>query len=112
MVEGLEVSEVHFSDLENLRTIGSEYYSQEFVENIEIVKDSPYLKVSLSDASKINTDGDHGKTKYVDNGVLYLLSESVQPGYIDVTRGTRFISEETHHGLKRSLLKPGDVVAT
>ena len=111
-MKGQEIVEFKLSELENSFTIGAEYYSKIFIENIEILKSSKLQCSKLSEITSLITDGDHGATKYQEAGVLYLLSESVKEGFIDLNVGTRFISKELNIELKRSQLKPGDVVLT
>lgn len=113
MLEGLEAIELNFSELENEFTIGSEYYKQEFVQIVDNLKESDFQKSELKNSTTLITDGDHGSTQYKESGILYLLSESINEGYIDLNgNGTRYISKELNNELKRSILKTGDVVVT
>lgn len=112
-MKGLEACELNRSKLENQFTIGSEYYKQEFVRIVDILNKSTYPIKELKDCTYLITDGDHGATQYKDSGVLYLLSESVKEGYIDLNGGgIRYISNELHNSLKRSVLRTGNVVVT
>ena len=108
-MDGLDIEEIHFSNLENSFTIGAEYYGKNYVHTADIVKRMNHK--TLHEISKRITDGDHGSSDYQDNGVLYLLSESVQEGYIDISK-CRFITTQKNEELKRSELHPGDVVVT
>lgn len=108
-MDGLECNEILFSQLENSFTLGAEYYSKEFVRIVNTVKGMNHT--FLSDASRIITDGDHGSPDYQEEGILYLLSECIKSGYIDLNKSKR-ITEEKHKELKRSALHPGDVVVT
>jgi restriction endonuclease S subunit len=113
LLEGREIIELKLSELENEFTIGSEYYKREFVEAIETIEKSAFEKLQLKNCTDLITDGDHGQAVYEDSGILYLLSESIKEGYIDLTgNGVRFISSKIHKELKRSELKPGNVVVT
>lgn len=49
--------------------------------------------------------------KYVNQGIPYLRVQNVKENKIDLT-GVKYISEEAHEKLKRSQLKPKDVVMT
>lgn len=108
-MDGLECTELLFSELENSMTLGAEYYSKAFMSVVNNVK--KFSHTTLSSASKLITDGDHGAAEYQEKGVLYLLSECIKPGYIDVSKA-RFITEQKHKELKRSALYPRNVVVT
>ena len=108
-MDGLDTEEINFSNLENLFTIGAEYYGKNYVHTADVIKGMNHR--TLHDISKRITDGDHGSADYQNDGVLYLLSESVQEGYIDISK-CRFITANKNEELKRSELHPGDVVVT
>lgn len=58
------------------------------------------------------TDGNHEETQYVDDGVPILTMKNVQEDNIDLTH-VKYITPSFHEGrLKRSRLKPGDIVLT
>lgn len=111
MLEGLEVTEVKLHKLENNFTIGSEFYSKFYVHLMDIIGKCHYPSKRLDAVCPLITDGDHSAPNYKDNGVLFLLSESVQNGYIDDSI-YRYISPETHAFLSKSALKEGDVLVT
>jgi type I restriction enzyme M protein len=111
LMDGLEAISLRFSELENLMTIGAEFYQKQYVEAVYIVKKSEMELDILSRCSLLITDGDHSTTQYQDEGIYYLLSESVKEGYIDENI-YRFISPELHRSLKRSELRPRDIVLT
>lgn len=110
LMDGLECNEVMLHALENHFTIGSEYYAKNYVAMVETIKKCA-ICTTLGEASVLITDGDHGAPDYQENGVLYLLSESVKEGYIDKSK-CRFITEEKNRELRRSELHPSDVVVT
>lgn len=109
LLEELEISEIFLSKVENNFTIGSEYYSKKYLNATNQVLKHNHK--TLKEISKIITDGDHGEPNYQDNGILYLLSESVECGYI-IFKKCRFISQEKNLELKRSCLHYGDIVLT
>ena len=111
LLEGLEVTEVKLHKLENNFTIGSEFYSKFYVHLMDIIGKCHYPSKRLDAVCSLITDGDHSAPNYKDNGVLFLLSESVQNGYIDDSI-YRYISPETHALLSKSALKEGDVLVT
>lgn len=108
-MDGLDIEEIQLSNLENSFTIGAEYYGKIYVNIANTVKALRHK--TLRDISKKITDGDHGSPVYQESGILYLLSESVQEGYIDTSK-CRFITPEKNDELRRSELHPGDVVVT
>jgi len=111
LMDGLEAISLKFSELENLMTIGAEFYQKQYVDAVHIVRNSSMDLDLLSECSLLITDGDHSATQYQDEGIYYILSESVKEGYIDENIH-RFISPELHKSLKRSELKPRDIVIT
>ena len=108
-MDGLDTEEINFANLENSFTLGAEYYGKNYVHTANVVKRMNHS--TLYEISKRITDGDHGSADYQDDGVLYLLSESVHEGYIDISK-CRFITTQKNEELKRSELHPGDVVVT
>src|SRR5262249_5988548 len=91
--------------------IGAEYYGQDFVTSLSVLRHSRYQRRTLRELCTLITDGDHGSSEYLEAGVPFILSEIVHNGWIDV-RACRFISPERHRVLPRSALHPGDVIVT
>lgn len=108
-MDGLDVEEIQLANLENAFTLGAEYYGKVYVSTADTIKRLNH--VTLQGMSKLITDGDHGSPDYQESGILYLLSESVQEGYIDTSK-CRFITPEKNAELRRSELHPGDIVVT
>ena len=108
-MDGLDVEEIQLANLENAFTLGAEYYGKVYVRTADTIKRLNH--VTLQGMSKLITDGDHGSPDYQESGILYLLSESVQEGYIDTSK-CRFITPEKNAELRRSELHPGDIVVT
>lgn len=111
MLEGLEATEVRISEIENNFTIGSEFYSKANVALIEKLKGCNYPVKKLSSICSLITDGDHSAPDYKERGILYLLSESIQAGYINKTI-YRCISQSLHNTLAKSALQANDVLVT
>lgn len=109
-MDGLNFQEINKSEIENGFTLGAEYYGGKYVEAIKKVE-SCASKKPLGKIWKLMTDGDHGSPDYQDSGVLYLLSESIEEGYINTTK-CRYITAEKNKELKRSCLHPRDIVVT
>lgn len=111
MLEGLEVSEILISKLENVFTIGAEYYSPFYLKSFQKLCNSSLKLNTLSDCCTLITDGDHGSADYVENGVAFVLSESVKNGWIDKS-SCRQISAKHAATLERSKLRKHDVLIT
>lgn len=108
-MDGLDIEEIQLANLENSFTLGAEYYGKIYISTANTIKKLNHM--TLHSISKVITDGDHGSPNYQDSGILYLLSESVQEGYIDTSK-CRFIASLKNAELKRSELHPGDIVVT
>lgn len=111
MLEGLEATELRISEIENNFTIGSEFYLKANVALIEKIKGCNYSVKKLSSICSLITDGDHSAPDYKERGILYLLSESIQAGYINKTI-YRYISQSLHNTLAKSALQANDVLVT
>lgn len=111
MLEGLEATELRISEIENNFTIGSEFYLKANVALIEKIKGCNYPVKKLSSICSLITDGDHSAPDYKERGILYLLSESIQAGYINKTI-YRYISQSLHNTLAKSALQANDVLVT
>jgi type I restriction enzyme, S subunit len=110
-LKGLAITICKKSKLENIQTIGSEYYLPDYVARQTLVRSSSPNVAKLSEICIVITDGDHGVADYQDNGIQFILSGNVKNGWID-TSDIRKISSEHHSTLKRSSLKTGDVLVT
>lgn len=110
LMDGLDFQEIFKSKIENSFTLGAEYYGKKYV-SVSMTLNMHNRKMRLGDMWSIMTDGDHGSPDYQEDGVLYLLSESVQAGYIDKSK-CKFITKEKNVELRRSCLHPRDIVVT
>lgn len=111
MLKGLEITVLPCSELENLTTIGAEYYGNKFVrDQLQLQSGSLPLK-TLEEMCTLITDGDHGVADYQSEGIPFILSENVKEGRID-TSNVRYISEKHHNSLARSKFRSGDVLVT
>jgi type I restriction enzyme, S subunit len=69
-------------------------------------------KVFIEDISNIVTKGESPKWQgfdYLEKGVRFLTSENVRLGFIEL-KTDKFIAEEFHNKLRRSRLKPNDLL--
>ncbi len=48
--------------------------------------------------------------KYHEEGILFITSENVRVGFLDITKSEKFISDTFHKKLKRSALRYGDIL--
>ncbi|GAW86475.1 type I restriction enzyme M protein [Bathymodiolus platifrons methanotrophic gill symbiont] len=106
----MKISILNKNELENEFTIGAEFYQPYYVQKVDKIKSKNNVYL-LGNLCFLITDGDHSATQYTDDGILYLLSESVKEGYID-TNIKRYISSDLHNSLKRSKLKPRNILLT
>jgi type I restriction enzyme S subunit len=111
LLGGLAITICKKSALENIQTIGSEYYLPDYVSRQSLVRASSPKVERLASVCSLITDGDHGVADYQDEGIQFVLSGNVKEGWID-TSDIRNISAEHHATLKRSSLKCGDVLVT
>jgi len=110
-LKGLEATVIAYSELENLNTIGAEYYGRAYVADQLRLQSAPFPLDTLGRLCSLITDGDHGVADYQDDGVPFILSENVKEGWVD-TGSVRYISEKHHRSLTRSRIRPGDVLVT
>lgn len=110
LMDGLDFQEINKKSLENEFTIGAEYYGKKYVEAVSQIENQTST-LTLGEMWELATDGDHGSPDYQESGVMYLLSECVQEGYIEVSK-CRYITEQKNRELRRSCLHPGDIVVT
>lgn len=111
LLEGLEVSEISLSVLENGATIGAEYYAPEFLRPYNQLAQSRLPLQPLKQICALLTDGDHGSAEYADEGVPFVLSEAVNEGWINRS-ACRSITAEHAASLPRSTLVEGDVLVS
>jgi type I restriction enzyme, S subunit len=72
---------------------------------------SEWKEIALEDKAKEITVGFVGPmaTEYIENGIPFLRSQNIIPFSLNLN-GLKYISESFHKRLKKSELKPGDVV--
>lgn len=110
-MKGLEVTVLPSSELENLVTVGAEYYGSAYVADQLRLRSASFALATLGELCSLITDGDHGIADYQEEGVPFILSENVKEGWID-TKNVRYISEKHHRSLSRSQIRSGDVLVT
>lgn len=111
MLEGLEISEINFSELERTTRIDSEFYKTvnlNFLNTIIEKKPKSLAEfVNISDGNHLSIS-DH----FCEEGVPYYRGGDIYNFYIEQTSNPLRIPEEVYNigNMKRSHLKKGDVL--
>ena len=110
LLEGLEVSEIRFSELERTKRIDSEYYKKENLQIISFIKQRSFQ--NLTDLVDVS-DGNHMSISddFVKNGIPYYRGQDIHNFFIE--NGSPIcINEETFNKpvLWRSHLKKNDIL--
>ncbi|MCO5252607.1 MAG: restriction endonuclease subunit S [Candidatus Kapabacteria bacterium] len=107
LLEGLEISILLKSELENFGDLSSEYFLSEFIRMSTEIRKLKYLP--LGDISYI-TDGEHGSPDWDDNSIIkYITAEFIKPNYIQ-NGNFKTISEKQDRRNTRAHLKENDVL--
>lgn len=107
MLEGLEISEVKLSELQNFGDLSSSFYLKEHLLKESFVKSKDYL--TLGKNSYI-TDGEHGSPSWDElSEIKYITAENIMPNYI-LDTDFKTISKEQDLRNTRSRLKEDDVL--
>lgn len=107
MLEGLEISEINFSELNNEHRIDAEYFSKQ---NLFFQKELlDYGIMRIGDIATV-TDGIHTSIDYDVNSHINLISAtSPRDNVFDLSR-CAYISEKAHSENPRTALKKNDVI--
>lgn len=107
-MEGLEISVVKLSELNNESRIEAEYFSKE---NLKLLVNlSNYGCISIFNVANSVTDGIHTSIDYDENSSINLISAgSPKENVFDLSRSV-FISEKAHKENPRTALRKNDVV--
>lgn len=107
MLEGLEVSEIKLSMLNEELRIDAEYFSKQNISGIKRLSDFGTIKIS--DIAEV-TDGIHTSIDYDENSRINLISAgSPKENVFDLSRNV-FISEKAHKENPRTALRKDDVI--
>lgn len=107
MLEGLEVSEIKLSMLNEELRIDAEYFSKQNISGIKRLSDFGTIKIS--DIAEV-TDGIHTSIDYDENSRINLISAgSPKENVFDLSRNV-FISEKAHKENPRTALWKDDVI--
>ncbi len=107
MLEGLEVSEIMLSMLNEELRIDAEYFSKQNISGIKRLSDFGTIKIS--DIAEV-TDGIHTSIDYDENSCINLISAgSPKENVFDLSRNV-FISEKAHKANPRTALRKNDVI--
>lgn len=110
MLEGLEVSEIYYSDLERTLRVDSEFYSKENLQVIDILERLPLKNIT----EIVNvSDGNHMSISdnFTEEGIPYYRGQDIHNFFIEDANSI-CIDYETYLKpvMKRSHLKKGDVL--
>lgn len=107
-MEGLEISVVKLSELNNESRIEAEYFSKE---NLKLLANlSNYGCIPIFNVANSVTDGIHTSIDYDENSSINLISAgSPKENVFDLSRSV-FISEKAHKENPRTALRKNDVV--
>lgn len=88
-----------------------EYYNPKYIKFYKTLESSNYPLKNLGDKDvAFITDGEHGNPDYVEDGILFLRAINIISEGIDLENNIKFISEKENKTLKRSELKPNDIL--
>jgi len=102
---------VRFKDISSFNRWDFEYFDPEYTHVINQIKNSGWDVQSLGNIVTNLTDGQHGYLEHLPEGVLLLRTTNIFENEINLD-DTRYIAPQVHAKLKRSQLKPGDVLLT
>ena len=107
-MEGLEISVVKLSELNNESRVEAEYFSKE---NLKLLANlSNYGCIPILNVANSVTDGIHTSIDYDENSSINLISAgSPKENVFDLSRSV-FISEKAHKENPRTALRKNDVV--
>jgi len=108
-LEGLEISEILFSQLNNERRIDAEYFSQKnIILASQLIKFGTFRIMDIADV----TDGIHTSIDYDENSRINLISAtSPRENVFDLSRQV-YISKKAHQENPRTALKENDVIVS
>lgn len=106
--------------MQDLLTKGIDEHGNIRSEGTHAFKDSPLGRIpfewdfsTVQSISELITKGESPGWqgfKYIEDGVLFITSENVRDGYLDISINKKYIPAAFHRKLKRSILKKGDVL--
>lgn len=105
-MEGLEISVVKLSEVNNQNRFDTDFYMKRYLINENQLLNKKHLYVS--DYFTV-TDGEHGSVEYLEHGVKYLTAENIKNGFIDISN-IRYVSEDVDRRNKRASVNVGDIL--
>ena len=105
-MEGLEISVVKLSEVNNQNRFDTDFYMKRYLINENQLLNKKHLYVS--DYFTV-TDGEHGSVEYLEHGVKYLTAENIKNGFIDISN-IRYVSEDVDRHNKRASVNEGDIL--
>ncbi|MCC5646860.1 restriction endonuclease subunit S [Nostoc sp. CHAB 5824] len=102
---------VNYSDFIRVKRWDFDFFDPEYLDVINQVKQSGWIVKTLSEIVLTLTDGQHGYLEHTSTGIPLLRTTNVFENEIKMD-DVRYIAPEVHAEIKRSQLKPEDVLLT
>ncbi len=102
---------VSYQSLVNARRWDFEYFDPEYQAIIDSIENSGWQVYKLGKIVNSLTDGQHGYLVHLSEGIPLLRTTNIFENEIKLD-DVRYIAPEVHSEIKRSQLKPGDVLLT
>lgn len=106
LLEGLEISEVKYSEIEKENRYDSDFFMKRFLKNEFVLLNRKHFFVN---DEFIVTDGEHGSVEYLESGVKYLTAENIKQGFVDISN-VRYVSNAVDLKNKRASVETGDIL--
>lgn len=106
MLEGLEITEVRYSEIETLNRLDSEFFQFKYIQAQNILTSLPHS--TIGESYKV-TDGEHGSVSFVNDGIKYLTAENIKYGYVDISK-IRYVDKKVDIRNARARVNVGDIL--
>jgi len=106
LLEGLEISEIFYSQIHQENRYDSEYYQKAYVANEKELRKKPFFQIG---EQFYVTDGEHGSVIEQEFGIKYLTAENIKNGYVDISN-VRYVSNEVDRKNARARVSVEDVL--
>jgi len=105
-LEGLEISEIQYSQMHLENRYDSEFYQKIYVENEALLRRNSFALIS---DEFFVTDGEHGSVVEQESGIKYLTAENIKNGYVDISN-IRYVNNEVDRKNARARVAVDDVL--
>jgi type I restriction enzyme S subunit len=106
LLEGLEISEIRYSQIQQENRFDSEFYQKAYVANDAHLRRKAFLQIS---DNFYVTDGEHGSVIEQESGIKYLTAENIKKGYVDI-ENVRYVNNEVDRRNARARVDVGDIL--